>query len=468
MAGNNGPRSDGSSANLSDRGTEMPTTGPQPWPKPPTPPESPKLSRLSTMSQPNPTGSRADTPKLRLNTGSQAKSAPTTAGRANVQSQSTTGSSSSDSTSLAISHLVGTMQKTLTALGSTFRVLGAQTMSVATLGPAVDAVLKLESLESVVRAHCLEQGKVVKDERDGAKERVKDYIRMKLRPQIDRIVGEVVSKEIEGRVRKELEAQVSPELKEILKEYRERILAAKIELANREARRRNAHIRGGALAEPLRPLLRPQNSPNATESDANADGAGVEPKGKESKEESKGKKSKQNTGATKPHRSVSATLLGGAVGEGSAGTPSPLFPKTVHALPSLDVHVARRLLLEYQIPVPADDAAADDGDWEDLGEDDGDDGKDATKNTKDSSKNAKDGKSAADRGGHGKGGGPNKSGQLENARGKAEREKKEKEENERREAKIKAREMRRGATDLNAFLQFVGWGAPGVRISPPT
>ncbi|KAI0665692.1 hypothetical protein C8Q78DRAFT_1083769 [Trametes maxima] len=395
------------------------------------------------------TTGRSSTPKLRVNTGSEG-ACRTAAGPTNVHPPSTALHSSSDPTAVAIGDLVGTMQGALKALGSTFRVLGAQTVSVATLGPAVDAVLKLDSLEAVVHAHCLVQDKAVKDEGNDAKERVKDFIRMELRPQIDRIVSEIISKEIEERVRRQLEAQVPQTLKEKLKEYRDMIMASRIELANREARRRNAHIRREAVAEPLRPLLRPQVFPSAAGSDANGNGPGAELKGKKDKDGPKGNKTKQDAHASE--RSGSSTLLGGPAEEGSAGTPSPLFPKTVHELPSLDAHDARRLLLEYQIPVPADDATEDDGGWEDLGEGEGDDG---SKNTKDSSKKAKDGKSTGGRGGQGKGGGPNKSGQQESVKDKSERDKKEKEENERREAKMKAREMRRAA-DLNAFLQFVG------------
>lgn len=55
-------------------------------------------------------------------------------------------------TTKAINDLLNAMQQTLGALGNTFDVLGEQTLSVATLGPAVDAVIKVSS--AFLRAIC--------------------------------------------------------------------------------------------------------------------------------------------------------------------------------------------------------------------------------------------------------------------------------------------------------------------------
>ncbi|KAI1787828.1 hypothetical protein LXA43DRAFT_1097914 [Ganoderma leucocontextum] len=48
---------------------------------------------------------------------------------------------------VAVSDLLGTMQNTLTSLGKTYHVLGEQTIRVASLAPAVDALSQIESVQ---------------------------------------------------------------------------------------------------------------------------------------------------------------------------------------------------------------------------------------------------------------------------------------------------------------------------------
>lgn len=128
-----------------------------------------------------------------------------------------------DQTTKAINGLLNAMQQTLGALGNTFDVLGEQTLSVATLGPAVDAVIKVSSPSCVRCAAgfylmCLQidkarkyvqdrhavQDAAMKSTEDGVKEQVAVAIREKLRPKVDRLVAETVARLVQDRVRDEV------------------------------------------------------------------------------------------------------------------------------------------------------------------------------------------------------------------------------------------------------------------------
>ncbi|KAI0665694.1 hypothetical protein C8Q78DRAFT_547156 [Trametes maxima] len=192
--------------------------------------------------------------------------------------------------------LLFAMQRTLNTLGNTFGLLGRQTIGMATLGPAIDAASKLDSLEQVVRAqHSCQEQHIQEVGRQNNNE-VQEWIRTQMRPRVDEIIGQVVGEYVGDRVRD----QVPEELKTELESYRRRIAEIKIKLANAEALRRNAEIRRGNINEPLRPLYRP--------------------------------------------------LLEGQVpDEAGAGQPSTVFPLHVADVPSLSSAVASQLVREYHI-----------------------------------------------------------------------------------------------------------------------
>ena len=98
-----------------------------PGPHPPSPPESPKQRRISLSTR-----------LTGLNT--HAASGGSSDGATGAPTSSTAVPSIRDPTAVAVSDLLGTMQNTLKALGNTFDVLGEQTIRVASLGPAVDAL----------------------------------------------------------------------------------------------------------------------------------------------------------------------------------------------------------------------------------------------------------------------------------------------------------------------------------------
>ncbi|KAI0645316.1 hypothetical protein C8Q79DRAFT_764572 [Trametes meyenii] len=205
--------------------------------RPPTPPESPKIQRAIPLANGDASGS-AVIPHLNMDTtgasgASTSPTAPSTSslppGARSAVTSTTTPRSAANADPAG--QLLFAMQRTLNTLGNTFGLLGRQTIGMATLGPAIDAASKLDSLEQEVREQHIRHEQHIQEVGRRNNSEVQEWIRTRMRPRVDEIT--------------ELES------------YRRRIAEIKIKLANAEALRRNAQIHRGNIDEPLRPLYRP-------------------------------------------------------------------------------------------------------------------------------------------------------------------------------------------------------------------
>ncbi|KAI0332921.1 hypothetical protein GY45DRAFT_1368704 [Cubamyces sp. BRFM 1775] len=381
--------------------------------RPLTPPESPRAMRR-------------EVPHINIDTGCGEGSSPGEHG-----SSSAATSSSGVQPDTHIDQLLRLSQQTLDSLGKTFGIVANQTLTLTTLGPALDAVKKIEELEAEVKSHEKEKNAAVEKAKADVHRDVEDRIENVLRPRVSAMVTAAVETVIADRVRDALEKQIKKEEKEAIERYRARILEVRILLTNAEARRSNEHCRHEFRVEPLRPLLRPPGVPRSAAAPANANANA------NGNRDPKGKKTAQQSAAADA-----------AVGDGraDAGKPSALFPKDFVELSRMSARDARRLVLEYGLPVGDGKERLED--WEDLGEPQ--DAKGAG--------SSKAGKQNGNAGGSGGGGA-----QGEKKGGKAkEAQEKEKE----REEKLVARERTR-CEDLNAFMQFIGLGHYVVLPSSP-
>lgn len=322
--GNDGPTASptegvGKSQNHKDPGP------PKSGPHPPSPPESPKQHRASLS------GLQTRLPDRNLHVGgssNRATGAPTPSTAAP--------SIHNDPTALAVDDLLGTMKNTLKALASTFGILGDQTIRVASLGPAVDALSQIERVQHELNEKTQQQDREMQDVKARQLETVKEHIREVLRPRVNKIVETCVQKEIEARVHHELTEQIPASLREELLQYRVRVMEARRNLRNSEARRHNALIHSSGLDEPLKPLLRPLHLPVSQDARIDPDGtpeaSGGNDKGEKDKEtknkakdeakdrvkdqpEDKGKgkgknKSKDDTGILTPPSTAGSVVSG--------------------------------------------------------------------------------------------------------------------------------------------------------------
>ena len=108
---------------------------------PPSPPYSPDINRNPLPeSPPGPAnGTGTSVPRIVVNGPSTVAGGSTSAHASGHPS----GPQDRDPTAEAVSQLLGTMQCILGAVGKTFDVVGDQTMRVASLGPAVDALYQV-------------------------------------------------------------------------------------------------------------------------------------------------------------------------------------------------------------------------------------------------------------------------------------------------------------------------------------
>ncbi|OJT02223.1 hypothetical protein TRAPUB_7250 [Trametes pubescens] len=419
---------------------------PPAWPLPPTPPGSPEQKKTDVTGD---TTGRA-TPQLKVDTSSKAAGASmsTAAGTTAVPPTSV----AIDQTTRAINGLLNAMQQTLGALGNTFDVLGEQTLSVATLGPAVDAVIKIEKVRKEVNTRHAKQDVAMKSTEDSVKGRVADIIREKLRPKVDEMVADAVAQHVQNRVRDELRKQVSQKLKNELEEHRRRILEVKIALANAirhswvldassEAQRHNAHIPSDAFGhQPLHPLLRPfaGGAPLGTpERAANGSGGTRLPaenkkKDKDSKKKNGAADGTSNGNGAGPDGGSSADAGTRAPGAAAVETPSPspLFPQFISDLRTMAPGAARQLVVDYGLAGDGEDEE----DWDD----------DAS-TVKDDKNTGKKGNTSKD----------SDKPKPETPKQKEEREKKEAAHEAAREQKLQERERRR-TEHLNDFMRFIG------------
>ncbi|EJF57598.1 hypothetical protein DICSQDRAFT_140272 [Dichomitus squalens LYAD-421 SS1] len=261
-------------------------------PHPPSPPESPKLSR-ATLSRIFPGSSHPNGEgKSKLGKhDTDGVPSSTDATGASTSAYASSSAQERNPTATAVSDLLRTMHSTLGALENTFEVLGQQTLRVASLGPAVDALYQIKEVQGeLLQQHEIQEARM-QDVEERLQEQVKAHFREMLRPRVDEIVAACVKNVIEERVRQQLAIQIPATLRAELKSYRQQIVEAKVKLYNSEARRHNALIRSSGLHEPLRPLLRSLGAVGAepgTDADADADRS-ADADGRPDKEEDKDK-----------------------------------------------------------------------------------------------------------------------------------------------------------------------------------
>ncbi|KAI0827846.1 hypothetical protein BC628DRAFT_1337997 [Trametes gibbosa] len=332
-------------------------------------------------------------------------------------------------TTRALNELAQSQIRVLSVLASGFDVLAKQTLDVITIGPATEAMRKVQELRAEIIKHH-DGGRVDPESAKAfATSKVKLVMREFVRPQIQKMVAEAIAQEIGARVQIKLKEQVSEDLKKKLAEFRHRVECVKIKLINNDARWRNSLISSEAAGvQPLQRLLRPPVPLGYPLGTANVDGVGAGTANGDGRTGSK---------RSKPQKKSKAGAEGDAPATG-AGTPSPDFPRTTDDITTIDAPTARRLVEDYNIPTPA--ASESDG-WEDVGDDEG-----GSKKADEKNKDAKSGRATPDTRGGGPRGDTNK---AKSARDK------ENEEREKREAALKATERRRVA-DLNAFMNFIG------------
>nr|VWP00360.1 RGS domain-containing protein [Ganoderma boninense] len=186
-------------------------------PHPPSPPESPKQRRISLSARLN---------SLNTNAG------PSSTGATGAPTSSSATPSIRDPTAVAVSDLLGTMQNTLKALGNTFDVLGEQTIRVASLGPAVDALSQIELVQAELNQRTKQQDEDMQEVKTRQLETIKEHLRTVLRPRVNDIVASCIQKEIETRVHNQLTEQIPASLRDWLLRYRLQIMQAKRDLHN--------------------------------------------------------------------------------------------------------------------------------------------------------------------------------------------------------------------------------------------
>lgn len=215
-----------------------------------------------------------------------------------------------------IHELLHAFKATLGTLGSTIDILGEQPERLSEVSQAIDAEHQIRVVrEQVEQQHGAQEEEMQKVKKFVSDE-VKAQVRDALRAQVNRIVSGIVQKEITKRIQAQLAVQIPSKLREDAREFKQKLLEAKINLHNSEARRMNALVPSTALDEPLGKLLRPSSA-----------------------------SSRGMQGAAQGSDFVGA--VGGSVID--LPTPSPLFPANASALINLKHDDLRRLLHEYQL-----------------------------------------------------------------------------------------------------------------------
>ncbi|KAF9812300.1 hypothetical protein IEO21_06242 [Rhodonia placenta] len=205
-----------------------------------------------------------------------------------------------------IHELLHAFKATLGTLGSTIDILGEQPERLSEVSQAIDAEHQIRVVrEQVEQQHGAQEEEMQKVKKFVSDE-VKAQVRDALRAQVNRIVSGIVQKEITKRIQAQLAVQIPSKLREDAREFKQKLLEAKINLHNSEARRMNALVPSTALDEPLGKLLRPSSA-------------------------------------------SSRGMQGAAQGIIDLPTPSPLFPANASALINLKHDDLRRLLHEYQL-----------------------------------------------------------------------------------------------------------------------
>ncbi|KAI0753324.1 hypothetical protein C8Q80DRAFT_507067 [Daedaleopsis nitida] len=294
---------------------------------------------------------------------------------------STTSSRDRDPTAEAVSALLQTMQHTLGSLGKTFDLMGHQTMCVASLGPAVDAVFQITAVRGELDDQNQREQIRMQEVKIALQDKVKCHLRETLRSRVTQIVADIVRTAVADRVKHELTARIPSSLREDITEYKRRNLEVKTNLINSEARRHNALIRASGLEEPLQPLLRPLGIPRTENlSGTHASTTPTRPSAGHDRGRGRGRGSTSDHATTRlsiktEARSVRTSsgmedqparigtnaggLASGVPWDIEATTPSPLFPRDMMALVSLRPDEANALVRDYGLASGEGDEAID-------------------------------------------------------------------------------------------------------------
>ncbi|KAJ7496985.1 hypothetical protein FB451DRAFT_209896 [Mycena latifolia] len=213
---------------------------------------------------------------------------------------------------LAVGELVASMKRVVGVLGTTFDSLGEQTARVASLAPALKASEQIKKLQSEIALQIREHEMRVLDTKLLLDEAVKQTLSEELKAH----VHDTVAREVKDRVARQLNAQIPETLRRQIKTHKRQILEVQRSLHNSEARQHNSALGPTALADELRPLLRPL--PSAEQSPSTAKPGSVPP---------------------------TPVLISGE--DNTAPTASPLFPRDLKALFALKSEEAQILVKEY-------------------------------------------------------------------------------------------------------------------------
>ncbi|KAJ6558427.1 hypothetical protein DFH09DRAFT_1162770 [Mycena vulgaris] len=234
---------------------------------------------------------------------------------------------------LAVGELVSAMKRVVGVLGTTFDSLGEQSARVASLAPALKASeqvrvaklpnssqqtsCKIKKLQAQIALQIHEHEMRMLNMQLQLDEAVKQTLSEELKAHIH----DTVAREVRDRVARELNAKIPENLRQQIKTHKRQILEVQRSLHNSEARQHNSALGPAALADKLRPLLRPLPS------------------------------AEQSPSTAKPW-SVPLTPLPLPVpvpsgGDDTAPTASPLFPRDLKALFALKSEEAQTLVKEY-------------------------------------------------------------------------------------------------------------------------
>jgi len=154
---------------------------------------------------------------------------------------------------LAVGELVAAMRRVVGVLGTTFESLGEQTERVASLAPALKASEQIKQLQSDVALQIREQEMRLASTGLSLEEAAKQTVSEEIKAHIH----DIVEREVRERVARQLDVQIPEHLRQQIKSHKRQILEVQRSLHNSEARQHNSGLGPAALADELRPLLRP-------------------------------------------------------------------------------------------------------------------------------------------------------------------------------------------------------------------
>ncbi|KAJ3526370.1 hypothetical protein NM688_g8270 [Phlebia brevispora] len=132
----------------------------------------------------------------------------------------------------AVNELLGTMKCMLGTLGSTFDTLGDQTIKVATLPIAIEAIHQIAAVRKELDERQQRREARMDELKRTLLEEVKTKVHEDLKNAASRIVKEIVRKEVAQRVRTQLQAQITQVMRDDLVAWKQQIAEVKVRLYN--------------------------------------------------------------------------------------------------------------------------------------------------------------------------------------------------------------------------------------------